>query len=494
MSVERETKLDVGPGFRLPGFDDVRDGVVATGSDPEQSRTVYWDTDDLRLARWGCSLRHREGQGWTLKLPPLEVGGALAREEIVQQGAADRVPEELSALVTAYVRGETLHPTVTLQTVRTRVVLTDADRNPLGEVVDDEVSVVEDRRTTAGRFREVEVETDDEDLAAAAVGRLRAAGAGDTILTPKYLRALGPGAVDPPELVASTSLPADASVVDVVRNGIAASVIRLVRADAGVRLGEDPEAVHQARVATRRLRSDLRTFRSLLDRSWTRSLRDELSWLGDSLGAVRDLDVLAARLDTEIATLPDQDRPAGERLVGRLRAVRSAARERLLVDLRSPRYVALLDALVAGASQPLVLAESACLPAREAMASVMAGPLAHLSGACEAIGRRSSDDVLHTARIQAKHARYAADALAPVFGKSARSFVRAAGKLQDRLGAHQDAVVASAWLRETARTYPSTAFVAGLLAAREEEARRRARTSWRSAWKATRRKVPRSWR
>jgi CHAD domain-containing protein len=300
--------------------------------------------------------------------------------------------------------------------------------------------------------------------------------------------------VDPPELVASASLPPDAAVVDVVRNALAASVIRLVRADAGVRLGEDPEAVHQARVAARRLRSDLRTFRPLLDRSWAGSLREELSWLGGSLGAVRDLDVLAGRLETEVATLPIQDRPAGERLVGRLRAVRSATRERMLVDLRSPRYVALLDALVAAASQPGVLDEAADLPARDAMGSLMARPLGHLRRACEAIDRRSPDEVVHAARIRAKRARYAADAVAPVFGKEARSFVRAAGKLQDRLGEHQDAVVAAAWLRETAGTYPSTAFVAGLLAAREEEARLRARTSWRPLWKAVRRKEPRSWR
>jgi CHAD domain-containing protein len=493
VSVERETKLDVGPGFRLPGFDGVRDGVRAIGSDPEQSRTAYWDTKDLRLARWGCSLRNRVGQGWTLKLAPLEHGGAIAREEIVRTGPADRVPEELSALVTAYARGQSLQPVVTLRTVQTRVVLADADRTPLGEVVDDEVSVVDGLRVTA-RFREVEVETRDEELAAAALARLRAAGAGDTIRTPKYLRALGPDAAAPPELLASASLPPDAAVVDVVRNAVAASVIRLVRADAGIRLGDDPEAVHQARVAARRLRSDLRTFRPLLDRSWAGSLREGLSWLGGSLGAVRDLDVLARRLETQVATLPDQDRPAGERLVGRLRAVRSAARERMLVDLRSPRYVALLDALVAAASQPGVLDEAGSLPAREAMGSLMARPLAHLTRACEAIHRRSPDEVVHAARIRAKRARYAADAVAPVFGKEARSFVRAAGKLQDRLGEHQDAVVAAAWLRETARTYPSTAFVAGLIAAREEKARLRARTSWRPLWKAVRRKEPRSWR
>ncbi|MBA3690624.1 MAG: CYTH domain-containing protein, partial [Actinobacteria bacterium] len=192
MSVERETKLDVGPGFRLPGFDGLLEGVQAIASDPEQTQTVYWDTPSLRLARWGCSLRYRDGQGWTLKLPLLDEGAALAREEIERPGQADQVPDELSWLVTAYVRDEALRPTVTLRTVRTRVALADAGRRPIGEVVDDEVSVLADDATAEG-FREVEIETRDEHLAGAAMARLRAAGAGATITRPKYLRALGPG-------------------------------------------------------------------------------------------------------------------------------------------------------------------------------------------------------------------------------------------------------------------------------------------------------------
>ena len=86
MSTERETKLDVGPGFRLPGFDGVRDGVEAVREEPQRTRTTYWDTEDLRLARWGPSLRYRDGQGWTLKLPAGEEEGALSREEIEVQG------------------------------------------------------------------------------------------------------------------------------------------------------------------------------------------------------------------------------------------------------------------------------------------------------------------------------------------------------------------------------------------------------------------------
>ena len=508
MSVERETKLDVGPGFRLPGFDDVRDGVLAVRAEPQRTRTTYWDTEDLRLARWGLSLRHRDGQGWTLKLPADEQEGALNREEIEAEGPPTHPPASLADLVVAYARAEPLRRAVTLHTVRTRVAFTGADRAELGEVVDDEVSVLTGRRIAA-RFREVEVETHDEVLAGAAIARLRAAGAGETVLTPKYLRALGPRASAPPELVARSTLPRDATVRDLVSTAVTSSTIRLIRADAGVRVGEDPEAVHSARVAVRRLRSDLRTFRSVLDPAWSGPLRDELGWLGSSLGEVRDLDVLGDRLagrleDLGLTERPrdggevrpadrPEDRVAGTRLIGGVQAARSAARERLLAELRSDRYIALLEGLVAASAEPQVLAEAADRRAASALVPLMAGPWKHLERACRAIADDSPDEVLHAARIRAKRARYAAEALAPLVGAPARRFGRAAARLQDVLGEHQDAVVAEAWLRDAARSSPSTAFVAGLLAARERQARADARASWRSAWKALRRKKLRFW-
>ena len=492
MSVERETKLDVGEGFRLPGFDDVRDDIRVVRTDPVRTRTVYWDTPDLRLARWGCSLRYRDGQGWTLKLPPTEGGGALARDEIEEQGSPITPPPRLVELVTAYVRSEALRPAVALRTVRTRIAFTGADRTPVGEVVDDSVAVLEGRRV-ATRFREVEVETHDDALAGAAIARLRAAGAGETILTPKYVRALGPRGLEPPELTSGTS-PPDASVRDLVAEALATSVIRLLRADAGARVGEDPEAVHAARVAVRRLHSDLRMFRSVFVPGWRGPLRRELAWLGDALGAVRDMDVMGERLATAVASvLPPEDRPQGDRLVERAMAERSTARERLMTDLTSQRYRDLLDRLVAAASEPDILAEVAGRPASEAMEPLMAGPWSHLARACRGIGADPTDEELHSVRIRAKRSRYAADALAPVVGAPATKFSRSAAELQDVLGRHQDAVVATRWLRDAAATDPSVAFAAGLLAAREADQRDEARGMWRKAWKALRRRKKRSW-
>ncbi len=98
MSLEREIKLSVPAAFAPADLADI-EGLATTSSEPRRYRTVYVDTDDLRLARWNCSLRHREGEGWTLKLPPTSEGIVVVRDEIAFEGEARRVPSEAAELV-----------------------------------------------------------------------------------------------------------------------------------------------------------------------------------------------------------------------------------------------------------------------------------------------------------------------------------------------------------------------------------------------------------
>src|SRR5262249_4032543 len=136
----------------------------------------------------------------------------------------------------------------------------------VAEIVDDEVSVMDGRRLAA-RFRELGAEAGEGGAAAIlrrSVTPPRAAGAGEPDWTTKYVRAVGPRATGPAELVLD-DLHSGATAGAVVRNAIASSVIRLLKHDAVVRLDAHSEGVHQARVATRRLRSDLRTFPPPLD-------------------------------------------------------------------------------------------------------------------------------------------------------------------------------------------------------------------------------------
>src|SRR5581483_11001349 len=120
----------------------------------------------------------------------------------------------------------------------------------------------------------------------------------------------------------------------------------------GVRLGDDPEDVHQARVGTRRLRSDLRTFRPLLDRDWVAGVRDEAGWYAALLGDVRDAEVLMERLEHQALSLAKEDAPGVATTVKRLADDREKARGRLLEAMDSPRYTALLDRLTEAAVAP----------------------------------------------------------------------------------------------------------------------------------------------
>lgn len=495
MTLEREAKFAVGPMFRVPDLDDIVEGASADPQAPIRFVTTYLDTPDLRLARWGASLRYRTGEGWTVKLPKPGDGVLVVRDEVTFEGGPAKPPDPALDLVRAYVRTASVHTAVRLQTVRSATRIEDDNGKPLAELVDDEVSVLDGRRVAA-RFREVEVELAPgagEELLHPFLDRLAAAGATEPSLLPKAVRALLPRSGAPPEVQLGDPEPSS-PIVDVVRSALALSASRMLRHDAGVRLGDDPEAVHQARVAARRLRSDLRTFRSLLDPEWTQELRAELKWLGGELGLVRDLDVLGERLRAEILSLPDPDAETAPKLMDRVRSEHDAARAGLLSAIREPRYLRLLDRIVAAAAEPAVVPDLMQRPAIDVMGQLMDGPWSHLVRACDSLRPSSSDAEFHDARIRAKRARYAAETLTPVFGKPARRFARRAEALQGILGEHQDAVMAIEWLRQQAGgTTARVAFTAGQLAGIEARAQARSRAEWSDAWRRLSSKKARFW-
>jgi CHAD domain-containing protein len=492
---EREAKLDAPPGFDLPELGGPDDGLSAEPQPARRLRTTYYDTTDLRLARWGASLRYRPGEGWTVKLPEGQDGVLLVRAEHTFPGDGRQPPADARALIRPFVRTGQLSPTVRMRTLRRPVELRRPDGSRLAEVVDDEVQVLEGRRIQA-RFRELEVELDDDadaGLLDQVVDRLVAAGATAADPTPKYLRALGGRErVMGPEVVLP-EVGADASVEELLRHDLASGTLRLFRHEAGVRTGEDPEAVHQARVATRRIRSTLRTFSKLLDEEWTDRLRDDLKWLADLLGQVRDTDVLLERFSGHLAGLPAADAEAGRRLLARLSEQRDDARRRLLGAMAQEKYARLLDDLVAAAAAPALL-PGGDRPAAEVMPPLVRKPWKRLRKEVRQAGDDPPDETLHQIRIRAKRARYAAEAVEPVFGKPAEDFADAVADVQSVLGDHQDAVVGEAWLREAAGTgRRDVALVAGMLIAAERAAAAGTRDGWRSVWKAAKRKKLRAW-
>jgi CHAD domain-containing protein len=491
--LEQEVKLHVPRRFDLEQLEEGLDGYTASPVQARTLNTVYYDTADLQLIRWGCSLRYRKGEGWTLKLPAgTGPGGAMRRFEHVFPEEGTKPPDEALALVTAFVRGKHVVPVAKLRTVRKSIRLHGPNGEEIAEVVDDDVRVLQEGRV-ASRFREVEVELMNGAPASALTELtqwLQNAGAGGFDETPKAVRALGPAAKAPRELRQVEVTPeSDASAL--VRNALMSSVEQLLHHDALLRLHMDPEIVHKARVATRRLRSDLRSLMPLLDEEWARSLRGRIAWLADELGSVRDADVLLARLRRDAARLPSADGQAAEAVTDRFAAQSTAARERLKNVLREPRYVALLDELVTAAADPK-LAPAAQSPAAHVLPSLVEEPWRKLCRAIHNLEPEPPDEKLHQVRIKAKRCRYAADAIAPACGKGAKRFARRVARLQTILGDLHDAVVADGRLRQVTGDREEV-FVAGELAGMQASAAADARSSWRDAWKKASKKDLRFW-
>jgi inorganic triphosphatase YgiF len=484
---EVERKLAIHGPFDLPDLSQI-DGVGSVEEASSQRlRATYYDTEDLRLARNGITLRHRSGEDggprWTVKLPV--DGAAYTRDEINVGGSASAVPREASDLVTAYVRSGHLAPVTRIHTRRKRLNLLDGPGETGTEIVDDEVSVVEGSRVVA-RFRELEVE--DKGAGPQAVARvasaLQEAGAVAEDSSPKAIRALGARASAEPDVVPPKKISPEQPVGRAVERSIASGTFRMVANDPGTRLGSE-EAVHQLRVAARRLRSDLRTFGPLVDENWAQSLVTELKWIADRLGDVRDLDVMQMRLRKAGGGMED----SLEALFKSMDAKHDVAREHLLEGLRSNRYVSLLDRLVEGSHSPVltnVAEEQTCA---KSLPPLVRDAWLKLARRARSLRPGDPDSDFHRVRILAKRARYAGEAVAPSLGKKvgkqARTFASRCTDVQDVLGTLQDAVVSAGMVRHLAEEHREDGpfnLALGRLLERQELALREAKQSWPKVW------------
>jgi CHAD domain-containing protein len=255
----------------------------------------------------------------------------------------------------------------------------------------------------------------------------------------------------------------------------------VLRYEAEVRSGVDPEAVHKQRVATRRLRSLLRSTRAQsVDPERSEHLREELRWLGSALGEVRDRDVLIAYMLDELADM--EEAPAFGAALEQLDGEREEARNELLAVLDSTRYRTLLDEL----DQPPALHDGDLRSAATKEHRRLAKAVARLDGG------EPSDEELHRVRIKLKRARYAAEA-----ADGSKRYIKRAKALQDILGEHQDAVVAEARIRELVsrlRGTGRTALAAGRLIERQRNRRLEERRAWKKAWKRLERAGEAEWR
>jgi CHAD domain-containing protein len=447
----------------------VFNGAAATGPEEWRLEAVYFDTADLRLLRRGVTVRFRRGEDpgevWTAKLPDQAPAIGLARREITIPGGPTSMPSLLDDLVRGWALGAPLLPVARLRTLRQRTTLRRRNGHALAVVDDDEVSIVQ-RSRVAARFRELELELVDgasTKLLAHLAQRMRSAGAQPVDQMPKLVRALGPSALAPWDLAAPlvASKPSAAELIQAALVDAAASLVDHI---AAVVLDEDLEGVHQARVGIRRLRSDLKTARTLIDYRRVRPLRRELDWLMGQLGEVRDLDVLLVRLRGDARSLDPVDRPGVDAVLDLAAQDRSDAYGRLRGALRSPRCGGLLEETARIAAAPPFKSRQARLPAAEILPRLVDGPLRDLRREVRKQQGVPGDEELHRLRIGVKRVRYATELAAPAAGKKAKRAARGLAGVQTVLGEHNDACVAGVRLRDLgSRTDAAGAWAAGLL-------------------------------
>ncbi|MEA2207326.1 MAG: hypothetical protein QOE77_4102 [Blastocatellia bacterium] len=447
---EIETKFDVAPDFALGDPADFAQPGTVVETRVVNLASTYHDTAGQHLLRSALTLRRRSGDddtGWHLKVP-----GAGFRTELHWPLAGnDQPPDELRHLIAAFTGGAELLPTVTLRTVRTRHRITAPDGRLVLELADDEVwAHSEGAPVSLPRWRELEVELGPAGTAGdlERVARLLQRGAYPSQAASKLRRALGhPDAPDTSTAAAILTGYVRAQC-DALTAGHFAIQDKPFEASAA---SQPHEAIHQTRVATRRLRAALRIFGPLFDTGAATRLADELAWFAAELGEVRDREVLRSRLARAVDDLPAYliVGPVAERIDGVLLSELRQHADALLATMRDERYRVLLADLGRWREQPPFTPDAAGPP------SVLAGYVAAAERKLakrmkRAAGAHNPDELLHQARKAGKRARYAAEAAAPALGRRGSKVAKRASKLQTLLGEHQDAVVATELLRRIA--------------------------------------------
>jgi len=247
----------------------------------------------------------------------------------------------------------------------------------------------------------------------------------------------------------------------------------------------DPAAVHRARTSVRRLRSNLRVLDGHVEVA--PSLRAELGWVGECLGTVRDVDVLAARVAVAAEEAPEPLQLGSLGVLAVLGEERGSGDEHLRTAVSSSRFGDLVDEL------DLLVKEASSSTDTLDADDVLRPPWREMRDAVHRLDDPPSDEQLHDLRIEAKRARYAGELFSTVSGKRGALFVKRATALQDELGAQHDAARACVWFLDHGGEDTGLARACGWFAARAAAERDSRRTTWRPAWKRLRDPKARFW-
>lgn len=453
--------LDVRPVARwlmaptVPGYE-------ATPGSRKTLRDSYYDTPDWRLHRAGYTCRIRQkGDSFeaTLKSMAEAVDGLRQRQEITESlESADADLASLPGPVGQTIRSAAGRLPVallfTLETDRQTYELRDQE-GELGEIALDITSIPVAAEDHPVRFSRVEVEVLSINRARPFVDAVVSECSLEPATTSKFAAALiatGQQVTLPFADLGSTEVNAEMSAAQYACAVLRKHFAALVANEPGTRLGEDPEFLHDMRVASRRIRATMSAFDPYLPIG-LRRLRNEMGWLTRSLGDVRDLDVQLERIDEWRKELPHVPPHALDALESTLTERRERARKRMLIALDSRRTERLLqrfaEALKRGPARTSMVGRE---PILEVAPNLVEKRYRQVRKLGDAIDKSSPAADYHALRIRSKKLRYALEFASPIYGKHASGFSGRVTDLQDVLGDHQDADVAMDALMELART------------------------------------------
>ena len=493
------------------------DGLILEPRSTQQIFDTYLDTDDWRIHRAGFALRVRSGAGTTeatlksLHSASTEVADRRELTETLNSSDNEAIRESIGPVgtrVCAVSGARTLLPLFELRTSRQRFAIRKSDEErQLGEIALDETVISRPHGEPEASMLRVEVEahTKSHERLRSLVKTLRSNCALETSSDSKYSLGLkSVGLAPPAPEVAATTVHASMTMVEIALANLKRYLGAWHLHEPGARLGDDPEALHDLRVAGRRLDAILRQFESFLTPEYV-GIRATLKTVLTALGHARDLDVALGELQSFSRKLPKLDRVGVEPLKEHLLSERVRARAQMLSVLDSIWVQKNLQELTSLLSAPGAAPEasSAALTMQES-AGLVRRRFRKLRKRAENLGEDSSTEEYHEVRGHVKKLRYALEAVAELYGKPADDLIRALRRWQENLGVQQDAAVAMQRLNTLAGAKPKgipaeTLFLMGRLAERHlgeaRQARKRSATGYRKVrqkWKRLRTKFEKS--
>lgn len=274
-----------------------------------------------------------------------------------------------------------------------------------------------------------------------------------------------PASAAPRSSMMAAGIQPDEPMAEAVRKIMYRQYQTMLANETGCRGGKSIEAVHDMRVATRRLRVAFRLFGAYYKRGLVRDLETDLRKTGRTLGGTRDLDVFNKTAREYLRGLPKAQRSELDPLLASWKRQRQLAHRELVDYFDSGRYERLVDKLGDFLTSPGAGVAAGKLPAaapvqvRHVLVSTVWLRYEAVR-AYEAVLPEAVPETLHALRIECKYLRYTLEFFQEVLDHSAAALIRQVVVVQDHLGEIQDADVATRLLADyLAKAYKEQASV-----------------------------------